>query len=80
MPRSEIAELPAHRFNPRAKDSGEMVCVVCLCHFRARELVRILPCSHEFHAACVDKWLESNSRCPVCRTDASEAVPAGAST
>jgi len=33
-------------------------CVVCLCDFEPRELVRALPCQHEFHAACVDQWLK----------------------
>jgi len=33
-------------------------CVVCLCDFEPRELVRALPCQHEFHANCVDRWLK----------------------
>ena len=33
-------------------------CVVCLCEFEPRELVRALPCQHEFHANCVDRWLK----------------------
>lgn len=32
-------------------------CVVCMCDFEARQVLRVLPCSHEFHAKCVDKWL-----------------------
>lgn len=32
-------------------------CVVCMCDFEARQTLRVLPCSHEFHAKCVDKWL-----------------------
>lgn len=32
-------------------------CVVCMCDFEARQTLRVLPCSHEFHARCVDKWL-----------------------
>ncbi len=26
-----------------------------------------LACNHEFHASCVMRWFESDSRCPVCR-------------
>ena len=33
-------------------------CVVCLGDFESRQLLRSLPCRHEFHARCVDKWLK----------------------
>lgn len=33
-------------------------CVVCFSDFEARQLLRVLPCNHEFHAKCVDKWLK----------------------
>lgn len=39
----------------RAGDQSS--CVVCMCDFELRQLLRVLPCSHEFHAKCVDKWL-----------------------
>lgn len=32
-------------------------CVVCMCDFEQRQTLRVLPCSHEFHSRCVDKWL-----------------------
>ena len=34
------------------------MCVVCMSDFETRQMVRVLPCSHEFHAKCVDKWLK----------------------
>lgn len=38
--------------------AGEQTsCVVCMCEFEARQTLRVLPCAHEFHAKCVDKWL-----------------------
>lgn len=33
-------------------------CVVCFSDFECRQLLRVLPCNHEFHAKCVDKWLK----------------------
>jgi hypothetical protein len=27
-------------------------------------------CKHEFHRACLERWLEENNTCPLCRTHA----------
>ncbi|KAI3744881.1 hypothetical protein L1987_57977 [Smallanthus sonchifolius] len=43
-------------------------CTVCLSSFEAGQMIRVLPtCKHQFHAECIDKWLESHSSCPICR-------------
>jgi hypothetical protein len=45
-------------------------CAVCLDSFVSGDLVRQLPCRHDFHKDCVDVWLlERSSRCPICRFD-----------
>ena len=49
------------------------------------ETVRILPCSHAFHAECVDQWLKEKDTCPMCKACVAEeeeeadkpATPAG---
>lgn len=42
-------------------------CVVCFSDFEARQLLRVLPCNHEFHTKCVDKWLKvMRPRCSSC--------------
>ncbi|NXM60471.1 RNF44 protein, partial [Illadopsis cleaveri] len=64
--------LPSYRFNPESHQSEQTLCVVCFSDFEARQLLRVLPCNHEFHAKCVDKWLKANRTCPICRADASE--------
>ena len=33
-------------------------CVVCMCEWESKQLLRVLPCNHEFHAKCVDRWLK----------------------
>ncbi|KAL3864523.1 hypothetical protein ACJMK2_006197 [Sinanodonta woodiana] len=72
--KAEIEQLPAYRFNADSQrgDSDQTSCVVCMCDFENRQLLRVLPCSHEFHAKCVDKWLKTNRTCPICRADAGE--------
>ncbi|XP_048485940.1 RING finger protein 44-like isoform X2 [Plutella xylostella] len=69
--RAEIDLLPSYKYTQHA--GGEQSsCVVCMCEFEARQTLRVLPCAHEFHAKCVDKWLRSNRTCPICRGNASE--------
>ncbi|KAI3857768.1 hypothetical protein MKX03_023991 [Papaver bracteatum] len=48
--------------------SGEdAVCSICLDKYAENEELRELPCSHLFHADCVDKWLKMNAACPLCK-------------
>ncbi|XP_065072022.1 E3 ubiquitin-protein ligase RNF38-like [Rhopilema esculentum] len=64
----DIEQLPSYIYEDDSKFSSEhMRCVVCLCDFEKSENLRILPCAHEFHSKCVDKWLKSNPTCPICR-------------
>ncbi|KAK2553715.1 RING finger protein 215 [Acropora cervicornis] len=32
-----------------------------------KERVRTLPCDHEFHCKCVDRWLLAKRTCPLCK-------------
>mmetsp|Transcript_54329 Transcript_54329/g.101864 ORF Transcript_54329/g.101864 Transcript_54329/m.101864 type:complete len:228 (+) Transcript_54329:34-717(+) len=44
-------------------------CAICLDSFQVGDSVRILPCFHMFHKACVDQWLTSSQLCPICKQD-----------
>lgn len=46
--------------------AGEPSCAVCLTDFSGGELLRRLPCRHDFHKNCIDEWLLRNKRCPLC--------------
>ncbi|EOA20998.1 hypothetical protein CARUB_v10001332mg [Capsella rubella] len=51
---------------------GGVECAICLSEFEDQERLRWLPpCSHTFHANCIDVWLASRSTCPVCRANMS---------
>ncbi|GFY99664.1 RING/U-box superfamily protein [Actinidia rufa] len=45
-------------------------CYICLSEYEESDKIRVLPCRHEFHMMCVDKWLkEIHGVCPLCRGD-----------
>jgi len=49
--------------------SKDEVCSICCDVFQDRDCVRQLPCKHQYHKACVDRWLSLNPTCPLCKDD-----------
>ncbi|XP_062159272.1 E3 ubiquitin ligase BIG BROTHER-related-like isoform X2 [Alnus glutinosa] len=48
-------------------------CYICLAEYEEGDKIRVLPCHHEYHMSCVDKWLkEIHGVCPLCRGDVRE--------
>lgn len=55
------------------EDEGED-CVICLEEFKQGDKIRILPCSHEYHSECIDRWLQTQTQqCPMCKHDVTHA-------
>lgn len=45
-------------------------CSICTEDFEPGQDLRVLPCDHKFHPACIDPWLLNVSgTCPLCRID-----------
>lgn len=70
LSKEQINELPRFNFK-KLEGMGEedTKCVICYSEFEENEMVRALLCSHKFHTECIDKWLEKNITCPVCKSD-----------
>jgi hypothetical protein len=47
-------------------------CSICRDSFEDTCIIRKLNCDHIFHISCIDTWLETNIRCPLCRVDLRE--------
>ncbi|EDO49283.1 predicted protein [Nematostella vectensis] len=59
LTRAEIDQLPTYRVTAESKKQNDDArCVVCLVDFEEKQLVRTLPCLHEYHTRCIDKWLK----------------------
>lgn len=66
----EVKALPAVTYKS-CDTSGTDACAICLESYEVGEKLRVLPCHHDFHALCVDKWLTTRRAfCPICKRDA----------
>ncbi len=45
--------------------TSENLCCICWANM---ENIYNTKCKHSFHKICIDKWLENNTTCPICRT------------
>ncbi|KAB2088461.1 hypothetical protein ES319_A03G000200v1 [Gossypium barbadense] len=62
---NEVVELlPVKIYNKSHKlhndEAGQ--CYICLLEYEEGDSMRILPCNHEFHRTCIDKWLKEVHR------------------
>uniref|UniRef100_A0A3P8X2S6 RING-type domain-containing protein n=1 Tax=Cynoglossus semilaevis TaxID=244447 RepID=A0A3P8X2S6_CYNSE len=44
-------------------------CQICFCDYTDGEKLRMLPCFHDYHMKCIDRWLKDNTTCPICRAN-----------
>ncbi|KAK6790135.1 hypothetical protein RDI58_013935 [Solanum bulbocastanum] len=64
---TEKKQLPANAVGGTKNSDDELTCSVCLEQVNDGELIRSLPCLHQFHANCIDPWLRQRGTCPVCK-------------
>ncbi|KAJ0716220.1 putative transcription factor C2H2 family [Helianthus annuus] len=71
-PTDVVESLPVKLYRKLSKHLNEedAQCYICLVEYEDGDEVRVLPCHHEFHRLCIDKWLKDIHRiCPLCRGD-----------
>ncbi|KAJ8002970.1 hypothetical protein DPEC_G00164480 [Dallia pectoralis] len=67
----EIDRLPTKVYDA-AHSAGKIQCQICCSDYTNGELLRMLPCLHDYHVQCIDRWIKENASCPICRIDISE--------
>lgn len=73
MTRREIERLPTKSY-VSSHSAGKTQCQICFSDYSEGEQLRMLPCFHDYHVQCIDRWLKKNVTCPICRADISEST------
>lgn len=61
----QIDQIPRKRVDI-VDNENPASCAVCFENFEVGDCTMILQCKHDYHESCIDKWLQSEKRCPVC--------------
>ncbi|KAL4648843.1 E3 ubiquitin-protein ligase RLIM [Arapaima gigas] len=64
LTKEQIDNLATRNFG---QNDALKTCSVCITEYAEGHKLRKLPCSHEYHVHCIDRWLSENSTCPICR-------------
>lgn len=73
MTRREIERLPTKSY-VSSHSAGKTQCQICFSDYSEGEQLRMLPCLHDYHVQCIDRWLTKNVTCPICRADISQST------
>ncbi|XP_025025297.1 E3 ubiquitin-protein ligase RNF6 isoform X2 [Python bivittatus] len=69
LTKDQIDNLSTRNYGNAHSEDDEIskTCSVCINEYVVGNKLRQLPCMHEFHFHCIDRWLSENSTCPICR-------------
>ncbi|CAK9187219.1 unnamed protein product [Ilex paraguariensis] len=66
-----ISRLPTFKYKTgffsRKKKMENEECVICCMAYKNGVRLTTLPCAHQYHSACIRRWLKLNKICPVCQ-------------
>ncbi|ORZ17172.1 hypothetical protein BCR42DRAFT_414068 [Absidia repens] len=86
-----VSSLPSRPFQSEPTDFKDITdnkeenddekCAICLEFYEDDEMIRTLPCRHEFHLHCIDIWLTTRKKfCPICKYNICRGKPQQAPT
>lgn len=61
----------SEKLSAESATNNNSQCPICL-EALILETQKITKCQHTFCMSCLDKWLETNHTCPMCRTELNE--------
>ncbi|XP_022741814.1 receptor homology region, transmembrane domain- and RING domain-containing protein 1 [Durio zibethinus] len=65
-----VEALPRLAFSSACLSTTGETCAICLEDYKDGEILKLLPCQHDFHSSCVESWLTKwGTFCPVCKLD-----------
>ncbi|KAB1267877.1 E3 ubiquitin-protein ligase RNF6 [Camelus dromedarius] len=68
LTKEQIDNLSTRNYEHSSAESEPgRICSVCISDYVTGNKLRQLPCMHEFHIHCIDRWLSENCTCPICR-------------
>ncbi|KAK9292716.1 hypothetical protein L1049_020695 [Liquidambar formosana] len=73
----QISRLPSQKYKGKSglfsKKIKSAECVICTTEYTKGDLLTTLPCIHQYHSKCINRWFEENKTCPVCMSDVSRS-------
>lgn len=73
LTRREIQRFPTKKFKSTSGTENTQ-CQICFCDYTDGEKLRMLPCFHDYHVQCIDRWLKDNTTCPICRANLADGA------
>ncbi|RCV32725.1 hypothetical protein SEVIR_7G010000v4 [Setaria viridis] len=67
-----VEKLPCSAYSApcSSEDIFQEACAICLEDYNNGDMLRHLPCKHEFHKICIDSWLTKwGTFCPICKLE-----------
>ena len=55
---TQASLLPERKFEATSNPDDNLECMICMCEYEVNDKLRILPCVHEFHSSCIDRWIQ----------------------